>query len=122
MKGRLLTVLPVVVGHLLLAGLVSGHHSNLGYDRDHPITLTGTVTKYVFTAPHTRISFDVKGANGVVTNWTIEAGPPHRMFKSGWTRDSLKPGDAITVTGAPSKNGKHEIFAGSSAIKRHRKE
>ena len=121
MNGRLVSALTLLICNLCLAGSLSAHHSNLGYDRDHPITLTGTVTKYVFTAPHTRISFDVKGANGVVTNWTIEAGPPHRMFKSGWTRDSLKPGDIITVTGGPSKDGKHEIFAGSSAIKRHGK-
>ena len=119
MKRSLLTTFSVMISSLLLAGSLAAHHSNLGYDRDHPITLTGTVTKYVFTAPHTLISFDVKNANGTVTNWTIEAGPPHRMFKSGWTRDSLKPGDIITVTGGPSKDGKHGIFAGTKNIKRH---
>ena len=121
MKGPLLSVPLAVLVTLVMAGPACAHHSNIGYDREHPITLTGVVTKYVFTAPHTKISFDVKGKNGVVTNWTIEAGPPHKMYKDGWTRDSLKPGDIITVTGGPSKNGSHEIFAGGRAIKIHGK-
>ena len=117
MQGRQFIRIAVCAGLLSASGSALAHHSNAGFDRDNPITLTGTVTTYLFTNPHTLIGFDVKDEKGAVTHWTLEAGPPHRMYKSGWTRNSLKPGDTITVTGDPSKDGKHWIFAGSSRIK-----
>ena len=96
----------VVAGLLLAAGPAFAHHAGLNYDRDHPVTLTGTVVAYIYTNPHVRIDFDVTEKNGSVVRWTAEMGPPHGMYRAGWSRTALKPGDPLTVTGFPSKDGK----------------
>ena len=108
MKGKYL-FLSVMVSIFLAAGSTFAHHAGSNYDRDHPITISGTVTAYVYTNPHVRIDLDVKDKDGVVSNWTAEMGPPHGMFKRGWNRLSLKPGDPIKVEGFPSKDGKKLI-------------
>jgi uncharacterized protein DUF6152 len=106
MKSKLPIVLTVAVGCLLTAAPIFAHHAGSFYDRNHPVSLTGTVTEFEFTNPHVRIHFDVKDENGVVTNWVAESAPPQRIYRAGWNRNSLKPGDTITVDGLPSKDGK----------------
>ena len=89
----------------LLSYPVWAHHSGAIYDRENPITLTGTVTEFAFVNPHARIHFEVKDANGNVVKWVAISGPPQTLFRQdGWTRNTLKPGDKITITGAPSRN------------------
>jgi uncharacterized protein DUF6152 len=105
MIGRLLTVLAVASG-LLIASPMFAHHASSNYDREHPLTLTGTVTEFEFSNPHVLIHFDVKEADGSVSHWVAQSGPPKGLFKVGWNRESLKPGDSITVTGFPEKNGR----------------
>jgi len=91
---------------LLPANPALAHHAGGIYDREHPVTLTGTVTEYEFANPHVVIHFDVKEENGEVSHWYAQTAPPQRMYRVGWTRDSLKAGDTITVTGFPAKDGK----------------
>jgi len=121
---------------LFLAGLaiagttlrVSAHHSFAAeFDRDKPITLTGTVTKLEWTNPHARIYIDVKDDTGKVVNWDCELGPPNGLMRRGWNRNSLKQGHVVTINGFLSKTAPHvanartvkladgrEVFAGSS--------
>jgi DNA/RNA endonuclease YhcR with UshA esterase domain len=82
------------------------HHAGGNYDTEHPVTLTGTVTEYRLVSPHTQIFFDVKDEQGNVTSWVALSGPPQRLYRAGWKADTLKPGDQVTVTGSPSKDGK----------------
>jgi DNA/RNA endonuclease YhcR with UshA esterase domain len=82
------------------------HHAAGNYDTEHPITLTGTITEYRLVSPHTQIFFDVKDEQGNVTSWVALSGPPTRLYRAGWKTNTLKPGDQVTVTGAPSKDGK----------------
>jgi hypothetical protein len=103
MKTRVIAA--VVLCSFLTVPAVFGHHAGSNYDRDHEITLTGTVTQYEFANPHVSVHFDVKDEKGVVSHWTAQAGPPGRVFREGWGRDSLKPGDTVKVTGLPSKDG-----------------
>ena len=105
MKGNLVTVL-AVAWSLVIAGPMFAHHASSNYDREHPITLQGTVTAFEFTNPHVLVHFEVKEKDGTVSKWTAQSGPPRGLFKRGWTRHSLQPGDPITVTGFPSKDGK----------------
>ena len=109
MKSVLLVVMAVAVGVFVLAGPLFAHHAQSVYDREHPVTLPGTVTDYLFTNPHTQIRFDAKDANGNVTSWTADTSSPQRLYRVGWNKTSLKPGDPITVTGAPSKDGRHSM-------------
>src|SRR6266852_3862733 len=106
-KALLLVVLGVALS--VVSRPVFAHHAGGAYDAEHPITLTGTVTEYRLVNPHTEIHFDVKDAAGKVTSWVALSGPPQRLYRSGWRSDTLKPGDQVTITGAPSKDGKKYI-------------
>lgn len=90
---------------LLVSGNAFAHHGAAGYDSNKLTTLKGTVTDFRFQNPHAQIFIDVKDASGKVQNWVLEAVGIATLSRSGWTRTIMKPGDAITVTGNPAKNG-----------------
>jgi hypothetical protein len=96
----------LIAGLLLSATAASAHHAfNAEYDAAKSMQWVGTVTKVEWTNPHARFYIDVKDANGSVTNWNFELGSPLVLRRQGWTRDSLKEGDRITVEGYPAKDG-----------------
>ena len=117
---------------LILACISSGpalaHHSFAAqYDRSKPNTITGPVTKVDWINPHARFFVDVKDASGKVVNWEVELGPPAGLMRRGWTRNSLKIGDTVTVNASRAKDGSNlanastvtlsngkRVFAGSS--------
>src|SRR5262245_17111246 len=129
MKYRRSLALAAELALIVMAIPLLAHHSfDAEYDRSKPFTLTGTVTKVEWTNPHARFYVEVKDKNGVAVNWDFELGPPNSLMRQGWTRNSLKPGDSVTVTGFLSKlsptNGNartvtltdgRKVFAGSSA-------
>jgi hypothetical protein len=97
------------------------------FDRDKPITLTGTVTKVEWTNPHARIYIDVADEDGRVANWDFELGPPNGLMRLGWNRNSLQQGHVVTINGFLSKAQQNvanartvhladgrQVFAGSS--------
>ena len=107
MKNTLPSVLAAALGVLMLCGPLLAHHADTEYDRQHPITLRGTVTDFEFVNPHPHLYFEVKDESGNVEKWIAESGtPPSRMYNSGWRANALKPGDAVTITGSPSKDGR----------------
>ena len=74
--------------------------------------VTGTVTAFVFTFPHPYIEFDVKTASGAIEKWAAVFQPtPTNLRAAGWTRNSVKPGDTLTVSGPPHKSAPNVIFA-----------
>jgi len=95
----------VILGACLLSGAsASAHHSfSAEYDRNKPVTVTGTVSKVAWVNPHAHIFIDVKDADKTVT-WDFELVPPSMLMRRGWTRDSLKIGDTVTVTGFMAKD------------------
>jgi len=104
------------------------HHAfSAEYDRNEPITLTGTVTKLEWTNPHARIYIDVEDEDGNVVNWDFELGPPNGLMRLGWNRNSLREGQIVTIDGFLSRidtnvaNARtvrladgRQVFAGSS--------
>jgi uncharacterized protein DUF6152 len=91
---------------LVLCSPMWAHHSAVArYDREHPITVSGTVREYIFANPHIQILFDVKDENGNVATWTGEGMAPADMVRAGWVKNTLKPGDQVSITGWPSKKG-----------------
>src|SRR2546423_10699694 len=85
---------------------LSAHHSFAAeYDANKPITVTGTVTKLEWMNPHARFYVDVKETDGKITHWNFELGAIPVLVKQGWRRDSLKPGDEVTVDGSRAKDG-----------------
>ncbi len=86
------------------------HHGNADYDETTPVTMKGAVTQFAWVNPHVQIFLDVKDDKDAVTHWVVESFSPGKLSRSGWTKDSLKPGDAITVTISAAKNGSPSGF------------
>ncbi len=108
MKSRILSVL-AVSGALMIPGIpLLAHHSFAAeYDSNKPVNLSGAVTKVEWTNPHVRFYIDVKDNAGATTNWEFELGSPNGLMRKGWTRNSLKEGDKISVDGYLAKDGAH---------------
>jgi Family of unknown function (DUF6152) len=89
-----------------IAAPSSAHHSFAAqYDASKPVTLTGTVTKVEWTNPHARVYINVKSPDGSVTNWNLELASPNYLKRAGWSSDSLKEGDEVTVEGSLARSG-----------------
>lgn len=92
---------------LLTSFPIAAHHSFAIFDRDVQITLTGTVKAFQWTNPHVFVQLMVKNAEGVDEEWSIEGASPNMLFRSGWTNQSFKPGDKVTIVANPLRDGKH---------------
>ena len=94
------------VGLMLAAVPVWAHHAFAAeFDAAKPIKFRGTVTKMEWINPHAWIHIDVKGEDGKVTNWMIEAAAPNALLRRGWTKNSLLAGTEILVEGFQAKDG-----------------
>lgn len=89
---------------LLLASAARAHHSQSEYDLRGKVEVEGAVTKVEWRSPHAWIYVDVVSDKGEKVNWSFELPSPVTLMRRGWTRDSVKPGDRVKVTGAPAKN------------------
>ena len=113
---------------LLPGGHVIAHHSFAAeFDAEKPVTLKGIVVKWEMMNPHGWITVDVAGPDGEKVRWMVETSNPNGLMRLGWTKNSLKPGDQITVEAYRAKDGSNtanaarvtmadgrRVFAGSS--------
>lgn len=89
------------------------HHSGAAeFDSTKKVDLTGVVTKVEWTNPHAHFYIDVKDASGNVVNWNFELASPNVLIRNGWHRNSIKPGDTVTVTGSRAKDSSNYASAG----------
>jgi hypothetical protein len=105
MRKTLVTVFAVVVGLLIVSGPSLAHHANAVFDVGKRVTVKGTVTEWFWANPHCLLRFDVTNENGQVVHWTAETQAPPNMIPFGWSKQSFKPGDEVTITLEPVKNG-----------------
>jgi len=105
----------VAASALLLAALPSlAHHSFAAeYDGTKPATIKGTVTQVEWINPHSWVHVEATDENGKVTQWACETAPPNILYRAGWRRDSLKPGDQVVIEGFLAKDGSHTMTARS---------
>jgi hypothetical protein len=91
----------------LLAGSVPviAHHGAAGFDAEKQLTMKATVTDWLWANPHCYMKYDTTDDKGNVAHWAVEVSNPTDMTKRGWSLHSFKPGDEITVTVRPAKNG-----------------
>ena len=94
---------------LLLASVPAlAHHSfAVEFDAKIPLKLTGVVTRIEWKNPHAYFYIDVTDKTGTVTNWGFELTSPNVLMRQGWTRNSLKLGDTVSVEGSGAKDGSH---------------
>jgi hypothetical protein len=99
-----------LVGGLALATAVFAHHGTANYETGKTITVKGTVTDFQFVNPHVQIFWDAKDDAGTTQKWQGELTSPNRLTRAGWSKNSIKPGDTITISGYPTKSGSNEIW------------
>jgi subtilisin family serine protease len=116
------TLVALAAAALANAGSALAHHSFAAeFDANSPIELTGTVTKVAWANPHTFFYIDVENSQGEIENWALEMGSPNGLMRRGWTRDSMKIGDVVMVTGSRAKDGSFKGNARSVTLSTGRK-
>jgi hypothetical protein len=100
-------LLAVVAAILLTAAapLLAHHAFSAEFDQSKPIKLTGEISKLEWTNPHAWLFVDVKGPDGKVVTWRLEMGAPNALLRAGWSREDIKPGTAVTISGFLARAG-----------------
>jgi len=96
-----------IVAVVLLAGAVPvwAHHAFAAeFDQNTPVTLKGTMLKWEAVNPHSWFHIEVKGPDGKTVEWMVEGGSPNTLIRFGVTKNSIKPGTALTVEGYQAKD------------------
>jgi len=127
MNRRVLLAIAAVAALMTSTVRLAAHHSFAAeFDANRPLTVTGTVVRLEWTNPHARLVVEAM-EDGKPVVWDFELGPPNGLMRNGWTRNSLKQGHKVTVSGFHSKTQPHianartvkladgrQVFAGSS--------
>ena len=94
----------VAVGLLTVSVPLFAHHGNAAFD-PASVTVKGTVTEFAWTNPHVQIYLDVKDDKGKIAHWSVETYSPGKLIRAGWTKEVIKPGDQVSITLVPARNG-----------------
>jgi len=109
-RTRLYAAALITSAALAIAAPAWAHHSFTMFDMSKHITLTGTVTSFEWTNPHSYIEIDVPDEKGTVKHWSIELGSPSILMQSGWKFSTLKAGEKLTIIINPLKSGQNGGF------------
>jgi hypothetical protein len=106
MKSRFTEYMALLGALLATCGPVWAHHGSAAYQTKAVEMKAATVTKFTWSNPHALVYFDAKDDKGSVAHWVAEIGSPTNVSVLGWTRNSLHPGDVVTVYLWPAKSGR----------------
>ncbi len=102
MKPRLGVCLSILTALAILSFPVFAHHGTAAYDAKQTLSLKATITDFEFVNPHVQFFFDTKDDNGNVIHWNCEGTNPAMLTRAGWTKNTLKPGDQVTMMVHPN--------------------
>src|ERR1700680_643127 len=102
-------VLNALAGLMLVAVALLGHHSTAPYDLVHGTIIEGVVTRFDWENPHAHIFLNVNGEENAIEHWRIELDSPGHLRRLGWTQNTVKPGDQVTVTGGRARDGSFNL-------------
>ena len=106
MRKSVIGALAVAAGLLSASSPLPAHHGTATLDTSKTLTLKGNVTEWDWSNPHCLLQFDIKDEGGQTVHWIAETQNPAEMVSLGWGKDSFKPGDEVTVSLMPVKNGR----------------
>jgi len=106
MRSKLITVVAAILALPIVPAPLFAHHSNAAFEAGKRISVSGIVTEWFWANPHCLLSLDVKDANGQLVRWVVETQAPPNMIPFGWSRQSFKPGDEVTIMVEPARSGK----------------
>jgi hypothetical protein len=101
---------------LLAAGSASAHHSTAMFDFTKTVELKGTIKEFQWTNPHTWTVFTAEGGANVAGEYGLEGMSPNYLARNGWSKRTLKPGDKVTVSVHPLKDGRKGGFMVSAKL------
>jgi hypothetical protein len=99
------TALCAILAVTILTATAAAHHSFAPFNLETEKTISGTVKLWEWTNPHTWLWVDVVNEKGVTETWGIEGMSPNYVGRRGWSKDTFRPGDKVTVTVRPLKDG-----------------
>ncbi len=102
-----------LLGCLIAAAPLFAHHGTAAFDTTAMVTVKGTVTEFVFANPHVRVFFDGKSdkaETGEMEKWQGELTAPNKLIRAGWNKNTLKPGDSVTISGYRMKSGDRTLW------------
>ena len=104
MRHKLAMIFVVAIGLFMISTSLFAHHGNAAYETDKKVSVSGTVTAWLWANPHCFLKIDGKNDKGEQTHWIVETSNPQDMARQGWERNSFKPGDEVSLTIIPAKN------------------
>ncbi len=109
MRKRIMASVATGIALLCVSYPVLAHHGRASYDATKIFTIMGTVSSFQFSNPHVQLFLDVKDDKGNIEKWVGEGTSPNMLVREGWDRKTIKPGDQITATGNPARNGTNSM-------------
>lgn len=100
-----LGIVALIVGFVAFSDPLFAHHGAASFDTSKMMTVTGTVTEYIWSNPHVLVKLDAKDDSGNVAHWVVEAWNPVTQASRGWSKNTFKPGDEVSADIIPAKNG-----------------
>lgn len=109
MRKKITTLLITCIAWFGISQSALAHHGRAGYDATKVFTIMGTVSSFQFSNPHAQLFLDVKDDKGIIEKWVGEGTSPNMLVREGWDRKTIKPGDMITATGYPARDGSNNM-------------
>lgn len=94
---------------------LAGHHASY-FDPEKTVTVSGRVARFEWTNPHAYLMIDTERPDGQVQRWTVEGRSPNQLMRSGWTQQTIRPGEMVTVIGRPPRRDSRLAEMGSFFI------